>query len=394
MSDTVRVLMVIPQYPPPVIGGMERQAHELSKALPGFGVLVRVLSGRFSPEQPRVGSVEGVEVHRVPFPASKWVRFPLSGLGLVAALWRLRHDFDVMHVHALSWFGALPVMVAKLLRKPVLAKLPTGIEWAFRRRRFRFLLFQRCDAIALLAPDVIEEFIRIGFPESRIFKITNGVALGPERAAANDDRSLTLIFVGRLDPEKGLADLVSVLPAVRAACSLPLRLVICGEGPYEAELRRKIRSADIEDVVELRGHVSDVRAALEMADVFVLPSDIEGNSNAILEAMAVGLPIVSTAVGGTPLLVGPDGHRWLHAPRDRDALETLLLGILDDREARVRLGASMRSRVRDLLSIEVVAERYAAAYRRLSANDRDSIGVESSPVFEDLAPACPSGVAD
>lgn len=380
----VRVLMTCPHYPPPVRGGLERQAHELAVALRAHGVEVWVVSGRTEPEHPAAHTVDGVTVVRVPFPRWKWLRFPVTGLAILRVLVTRRRDFDVLHAHNLSWFGALSVLTAKALGKPVLAKLPTATLSAFPEGSFRLRLFQRCDAIALLSPESVEDFQRRGYPADRIFKITNGVAttrFSPAPPRGNETTGLVAIFTGRLDPEKGLLDLLAIWPSVLRRTGRPVRLVICGEGPQEAELRQAVAAARLEESVELRGRVAAIASALREADVFVLPSYVEGNSNAVLEAMATGLPVVSTLAGGTPFLVGPDGGAWLVAPRDRAALADRLVELLTQPELRHAAGAAMLRRARELFGIEAVAARYACVYQNLAAGRRDSVGACSSPIF-------------
>jgi glycosyltransferase involved in cell wall biosynthesis len=386
------VMMVLPKYPPPVVGGLERQCHELARTLASSGLRVSVISGRTLPDQPASCCEDGVRVLRVPYPQSSWLRFPTSGFALFRQLIRHRKDYEVVHVHTMSWFGAMATILCRLMGKPVIAKLPTGLEWAFRPRSIRFAVFRSCDAIALLSPDTIEQFRALGYPDSRIFKITNGVSLDVFRPRADrSERSptdpLRVIFVGRLDPAKGLLDILAIWPNVVENCGRPVELVICGEGPLEPELRRAIDDQGVQDSVTLRGHVENVQNELASADVFVLPSSIEGNSNAILEAMAAGLPIVATAVGGTPLLVGPDGAEYLMDVHDQARLEELLVGLLGDSDARRRLGDAMERRVREHMTIGSVAQRYRAAYARLAAGNRDLVGAESSGAFDGISHA-------
>ncbi|MGH7288470.1 MAG: glycosyltransferase, partial [Myxococcota bacterium] len=285
----------------------------------------------------------------------------------------------------LSWFGALTVLVAKALGKPVLAKLPTGTKEAYPENSFRLRLFQRCEAIALLATEAIADFRRLGYPEGRIFKITNGVSttrFSPAPRREEDPaRPLVAIYTGRLHPEKGLLELLDVWPNVCNRIARPARLVICGEGELEAKLRGKIEAAGMHDSVELRGRIVDVAGALREADVFVLPSYVEGNSNAVLEAMATGLPVVSTRSGGTPLLVGPEGADWLASPRDRQSLEDRLVRLLAEPETRRATGDAMLRRAREVFAIEAVADRYVHVYQRLVAGRIDEVGACSSPVF-------------
>jgi glycosyltransferase involved in cell wall biosynthesis len=377
--------MTCPHYPPPVRGGLERQAHELAVALRAQGVEVRVISGRTQPDHPAAHTFDGVPVERVPFPRWKWLRFPVTGLAILRLLVTRRRDFDVLHAHNLSWFGALSVLTAKALGKPVLAKLPTATINAFPEGSFRLRLFQRCDAIALLSPESVADFERRGYPAGRMFKITNGVAttrFAPPPPHGNDaTRPLLAIFTGRLDPEKGLLDLLAVWPSVLERTGRPVRLVICGEGPQESELRAAIAAPALRGSVELRGQVAEVASALREADIFVLPSYVEGNSNAVLEAMATGLPIVSTLAGGTPFLVGPAGVAWLFAPRDRASLEQRLVELLTRPEQRQAAGEAMLRRARELFGIEAIAARYARVYQLLASGQRDAVGACSSPMF-------------
>jgi glycosyltransferase involved in cell wall biosynthesis len=372
-----------------VRGGLERQAHELAVAVRARGVEAWVVASRTG-DQPSAERFDGVPIVRVPFPRSKWLRFPVTGISLLRVLVARRRDFDVLHAHNLSWFGALTVLVAKALGKPILAKLGTGRQEAFPEDSLRLRLFQRCEAIALLASEAIADFRRFGYPDERIFKITNGVStsrFSPARRDAEDaGRPLVAIYTGRLHPAKGLRELLDVWPSAAKRVGRPVRLVICGEGELEEELRARIEAEGLNDSVELRGRIVDVASALRAADVFVLPSYVEGNSNAVLEAMATGLPVVSTRSGGTPLLVGPEGADWLVPPRDRPSLQDRLVRLLTQPETRRVTGEAMLRRAREVFAIEAVADRYVRVYQRLAAGRIDEVGACSSPVFSFAEP--------
>jgi glycosyltransferase involved in cell wall biosynthesis len=391
-----RVLMVVPHYPPPVGGGLEGQAHQLARAVSALGARVLVLSARFAEGQQARETHDGVPVLRVPLPARKWLRGPLTAPALAVAMVRHRGEYDIVHAHNLSWFGGFAILVAKALRKPVLVKLPTATEYAFREGSARFRIFEACDAIALLSEDTIADFRRRGFPEGRTFKITNGVALedfhpGPPRTPA-PGAPVEVIFVGRLDPMKGLDDLLEVWPRVLARAGCPARLSICGEGPEDARARRRIAELGIADSVVLRGRVAEVADALRASDVFVLPSEVEGNSNAVLEAMATGLPVLSTRVGGTPLLVGPEGAALLIEPRDRAGLEERLARLVADESLRRAAGAAMLTRARANFSIDAIAALYLRVYEALADGHPDRVGARSSPVFASETPASNSRI--
>src|ERR1043166_5273168 len=118
-----RVLMAVPKYPFPVVGGLERQAHELAKALIKRGHVVHAVTGRFDPRQKNVECTEGVWVHRIKWVEFKPIRFALFPFSMARILIKLRQEIDVVHVHNLSWFGAFVMLLATALGLPVITKL-------------------------------------------------------------------------------------------------------------------------------------------------------------------------------------------------------------------------------------------------------------------------------
>jgi glycosyltransferase involved in cell wall biosynthesis len=190
-----------------------------------------------------------------------------------------------------------------------------------------------------------------------------------------------VVFVGRLGEEKRIDDLLNAWKRVVASASGTVQLELWGTGPLQAELKALCGILGIANSVIFRGHMESVRSRLEAMDVFVLTSVIEGNSNAILEAMAAGLPVVSTRVGGTPMLVGPDGARFLVEPGDRDGLYARLLEMIEDAKLRRRIGDAMYQRIVAHFDMRRVAGTYVAAYELLAAGRRDHMGEIGNPVI-------------
>ena len=125
----------------------------------------------------------------------------------------------------------------------------------------------------------------------------------------------------------------------------------------------------------------DIAAELAGADLFVLPSYAEGNSNAVLEAMSAGLPIVATRVGGASIQIGREGERFLVPSGDPPALADRLLELIEDERLRLRLGAAMRARVERVFSIDRVAAVYEQAYELMRSGRCQQIGQLNSAVF-------------
>jgi glycosyltransferase involved in cell wall biosynthesis len=385
----MRILMAVPNYPFPVVGGLERQAHELAKALVQRGIAVHALSSRFDQGQYGFEMIDGIGVHRLKWIEFRPLRFLLSPFSLARVLYRLKRDVDLVHVHNISWFGAFVTLFSKALGLPVITKLPNigdvGIP-GMRRRPFGGLsiaLFKRSDAIIAMTPESMAELASIDFPCARVLQVTNGISPLPAvtTMSLSSPDVVTAVFVGRLLPQKGLIDLLYAWISVRARATRPVRLQLIGDGPQADELRSLALALDLHDSVEFFGYCKDVPAELAKADLFVLPSCAEGNSNAILEAMRARLPIVATRVGGAPIQVGSEGERFLVPTGDRVALADRLLELIEDETLRLRLGAAMRERIESVFAIDRIAAVYEQAYQLILSGRREQIGQIINPAL-------------
>ncbi len=392
----MRILMVVPKYPFPVVGGLERQAHELAKALVAQGHAVTALSSRFDPRQAGFETVDGVEVHRLPWMEYKLARFMFLPVGLVRVLFKLRRDVDIVHIHNISWIGAFVTLFAKVLKLPVITKLPNigdhGIP-GMQDGAVGFLLvalLKRADSIVAMTPESLVELACIGFPATRVLKVTNGIPLLPVSLPAQRARHSNLqnvVFVGRLSSEKGLPTLLQAWSQVQAQATRPARLRLIGDGPQAAELRGLATTLMLGESVTFCGFCQNVPAELENADIFVLPSLAEGNSNAILEAMRAALPVVATRVGGASMQVGSEGERFLVPVGDGAALADRLLELIEDEKLRVRTGAAMRARIETVFAIDRIATVYEQAYELLLAGQRERIGRINPALFHGIESA-------
>jgi glycosyltransferase involved in cell wall biosynthesis len=144
-----------------------------------------------------------------------------------------------------------------------------------------------------------------------------------------------------------------------------MHVVIVGEGPERARLEAQAAHLGLAEQVHFVGHQQDVRPWLAAFDVCVLSSDWEGMSNAILEAMAAGLPVVATAVGGTPEVVVDGVTGFLVPPRDPQALADAILRLLRDPDLRRRMGEAGRAHVTEHFSVEQMVHKRERLYEEL-----------------------------
>jgi colanic acid/amylovoran biosynthesis glycosyltransferase len=233
----------------------------------------------------------------------------------------------------------------------------------FAPRDFQISLDKLVNGARLIVTetDYAERFLRERFPDSanRIYRIYNGLDLTPFKRAHFSSTPPVIVAVGRLIAKKGFGDLLH-------ACRLLMergksfRCEIIGEGPLEQELRAQIAQLDLQDCVELPGAKPqhEIREHLAAATAFVLPSVIDpdgGMDNlptVIMEAMAAGLPVISTSIGGIPEMVIQNETGFLVPPGDVTALAGAIEKVVNDRSLARKLGQTGYERAQRLFSIE------------------------------------------
>lgn len=225
-------------------------------------------------------------------------------------------------------------------------------------------------------------FQRAGIAPARIAQIYNGVdtdRFQPRSKPAElpgmpagfvDAENIVVGTVGRLQPVKDQASLLYAVAVVRQRRSpgaQHLRVAIVGDGPLQGSLRSLAQSLGLTDLCWMPGALSDVPAALSAMDLFALPSLMEGTSNTLLEAMASGLPVLATAVGGNPELLDPGVVGALFKPRDVHGLSGLIEQFLNDPGMRRRQGGAARELAVRKFGLSAMTSAYAGLYAGLLA---------------------------
>lgn len=176
----------------------------------------------------------------------------------------------------------------------------------------------------------------------------------------------TLITVGRLDPQKGLQFLIEAMETV-VAQDRNIHLLIVGEGPQRPILEQDIRDRQLGQHVHLLGQRSDVPQLLQACDAFVLPSLWEGMPNAVLEAMAAGLPVIATRVEGVSELVTDGETGLLVDSGSATSLATAITMLLRDTDRAREMGTAAQRRTRSEFSWEKMTAAYERLYESLLA---------------------------
>jgi glycosyltransferase involved in cell wall biosynthesis len=167
-----------------------------------------------------------------------------------------------------------------------------------------------------------------------------------------------VLAVGRLSREKGHCDLISAFGLLRKNYpQLRVRLVVVGDGPERSRIQALITSLGLDRCVLLAGQQSDVKVYYAMADVLALSSHSEGSPYVLLEAMAAGLPVIATSVGGVPEMVAHNETAWLVPPRNPPAMADALHLLLTDRHLSEKISA----RASALIATRYLPEKYVRA---------------------------------
>jgi glycosyltransferase involved in cell wall biosynthesis len=244
------------------------------------------------------------------------------------------------------------------------------------------LCLPRYERIICVSDDLLEACLAAGVPAKNCVLLENGIdAAEYTRRRTVADAKAALGFptgglligaVGRLSEEKGFDVLIRSTHAL-AARGLDVRLVIVGEGDARTGLERLVRELHLGDRVRLAGWQADVRPYFEAMDVFALSSLREGLPNALLEAMALEVPVVSTRVNGVPRLVQDGRNGFLVNAGDQEGLTTALAGLVKNDALRELFRSAGRRTVETRYSFATRMQRLRRLYDELLQGERGSV---------------------
>jgi len=330
------------------------------------------------------------QIRRPDTPVFALNKRPGHELGYYRRLWTLLRRLrpQIVHTRTFAALDSLWIAAAAGVKARVHGEHGRDLDdWAReprRRREVRRLTDRIIGHYIAVSDDIaacLRRHLRVN-PE-RITRIYNGVDTrrfhpAPARSRSayppgfRDPAALIIGTVGNLRRVKNPQGLIRAFATVCHAGGADrerLRLALVGDGPLRDECAELVRQLGIGDRVWLAGRRSDIPELLRGMDVFVLPSHAEGTSNAILEAMATGLPVVAVNTGGNAELVG-DGETGLLTPSaEAAALAGAISRYVEDAGLRQRHGAAGRKRA-ETFSLDEMARAYAAVYDRVLARTR------------------------
>jgi glycosyltransferase involved in cell wall biosynthesis len=377
-QSKIRVCLMIPKL---AIGGAEVQVLEFIKHLDRSRFTISLLTltaGLKEMESEASRYLEAFEV--IDF---RWRRLPVSFFKMVA--WLRRGRFDVLHCH-------LPL--ADVVGRPAgwLAGIPVIVTTEHGRNMWKpwyYLAAERMlnritDLRICVSQDVLEiRRRREGTPASKLVRVPNGVDTKrfrrPGRVRAEvlreqgwQPQDFLVVSVGRLEPEKNYPVLVQAVAGLTARHP-GVRCLLVGDGGLEGELTAMVKSLGLDGVVRLAGRRDDIPEILGAADVFVLASSKEGLPVSLLEAMAAGKAVVVTAVGGMPEVIRTNENGLVVPPGDSAALGAAIERLIEDPEARARMGDLASADATRHFEIDRVAGDVAGLYVKMHASKRKQV---------------------
>ena len=299
-----------------------------------------------------------------------WLRFICKLCWLI-----YRRRVDLLHVNSYVP-GNYARLAAALMQVPIVIDHWHGFTRFNRKRRFICRVLERFTDLSLAVSRGVRDYLvsQGGLNLAKIRVVANGVdvaALDTARPGDAVRRDLGLPagapvigLVGRLDHwGKGHKELLAAMAQIQARH--PVHALIVGGGRRMDEVREMAAGLGLADAVHFLGPRRDVPDLLNAMDIFVLPSHSEGVSLALLEAMAAGLPVIATAVGGLPEVVQDGDNGLLIPPRDSAALAAALERLLTDPALVRRLGANARTLVREHYSLDRLGREIKEIYGEL-----------------------------
>lgn len=296
--------------------------------------------------------------------------------------------------HGSFWRKSTLLSLARLFRIPTVLHLH-GSEFrdfyekecgAIRRGAIRHILEHASTVIVL--SEGLHAYVGMVAPAARVVTIYNFIDV--RRVQSEIDRihversSNVMLFLGDIGRRKGIYDLINALPQVVRA--IPEALLIAGGKGELDDVRRCARDAGVEGHVVLPGYVSGKEKMRLLAEsaIYVLPSYNEGVPISILEAMSVGLPTVTTPVGGIPDVIRDGTEGFLVPPGSTDELSRRIIELLGDKQLRERMGESGRRRLHAKFSSEVAVSALTALYQEHGAQTLSSSESGASARIKDV----------
>lgn len=370
-----RAMMIIHNFRPGPIGGTELQAERLSRELAAMGHEMQVLTRIRMPDLPKEELSDGVRIHRLASHLPYWITHENSAT--FRFLVCKRNTYDILHAHQAFGHAVMAVVTARLLQKKSIIKIASSgfagdlsVLSGFFGYTSALKILKKANAIVAISREVERELIEdYGFPSEIVHRIPNGVDVNyfrPVTAVADASGPARFVLLGRRHPHKGTdVALHAARILVERGYKERFEVHMYGSEYPEYDYRKMASEAKLDSTVFFNPFTEDTLPVYRQADALILPSRLEGLSNTLLEAMAVGLPVIASNVSGTPDVILSGKNGILIAPDNPDLLADVMAMFIEKPEALSSLGRAARKTVTSDFSLAAVTQAYSSLYEAL-----------------------------
>ena len=289
----------------------------------------------------------------------------------ISSLWffyRKRNDFDIIHIYGMHVIASFGTKIAQLLnKKSIVVEQSSGDGMTFWKApllsRKKIL---EADIFIAISNRILSDLVSLGIPKEKTRYIPHGVKIEGRKWQFDFSKERFVACVGSLDqqPRKGLDILIESWQILVQRYNKICPLQICGRGNPES-LKQLVIQFGIEGFISFPGFVDNARQHLLDSCLFILPSRVEGLSNALLEAMSLGLPCVATDVSGSQDLIQSGINGLLVPSEDPEALAKAVLFMLDNPDKAKEIGYNARKTIERQYAISGIADKYIELYKEL-----------------------------
>ena len=296
-----------------------------------------------------------------------------------------KYDIDIIHAHSVVPTGLIGTIVAKIVRKPIIITGHgmdiTNFENSYFFKKLILFSLNNCNKTIAVSEDLAQKMKSLGIHQSNISVLRNGVDTTRFKPLKNKDlrekykikdKEILTLFVGYLDTFKGIFEMINTFNKIKKDNDAA-KLMIVGTGPKKSELQNRVHDLGLEKSVIFTGNVEpeNIQKYYQAADIFVLPSHVDsgGPPLVFMEAMACGLPVIGTNVGGIPEGIENGVNGFIVPPRNVDKLAKKLEILIKDENLRKEFGNnSLRKINENSMTLEKKAGKLINLYRNQIKN--------------------------